>query len=260
MFFPCIIIMEYGLEGIDMDERQKKFTENTDDSTWCSLYRAAGVAALLAALVFRRNLAAEISLISPVQIPEHAADWFNLLHANPFLGLAYLNVFDLVEYFLVGVLFLALYVLLSQTNRSWSLMALWMSVLAVGLNFASNQAFSMLALSLQYVNSSASQAASLAMSGESLLAVGSHGTAAYAGLMFISLAGLVFSILMLQSHYFGRFTGIIGIIANAIMLSVFLILPLVPQWIVFPYVLSAPLRVTWYILIGIKLLKTSKHH
>ncbi len=65
---------------------------------WKSLYRVGAMAALLAALLFRRNIGAEVSLFIGVEaIPTTVADWYALLQANPFVGLSLLAVFDLVN-------------------------------------------------------------------------------------------------------------------------------------------------------------------
>ncbi|MFW5802197.1 MAG: hypothetical protein ACOCVC_09205, partial [Spirochaeta sp.] len=59
--------------------------------TWKSLYRIGAIAALLAALLFRRNFGAEVSLFIGVEaIPNNAAGWFDLLQASPFIGLSLL--------------------------------------------------------------------------------------------------------------------------------------------------------------------------
>ena len=70
----------------------------SSDSDWNSLYKIGGVAALIAGVLFRRNLAAEIGLFSQRQAPEAVRDWFALLQSNRLLGLAYLNIFDIVNY------------------------------------------------------------------------------------------------------------------------------------------------------------------
>ena len=114
---------------------------------WRSLMQVGGIAALLAAILFRRNLSAEVSLFSSIQPPQFAGDWFVLLYQHPLLGLTYLNLFDLVEYALVGLMFLALYTALKKTNRSWMTIAVVLGLLGVGMNFASNQAYAMLSLS-----------------------------------------------------------------------------------------------------------------
>ncbi|HWU36837.1 MAG TPA: hypothetical protein VN203_04260, partial [Candidatus Acidoferrum sp.] len=97
---------------------------------WRLLYNLGGVAALLAVFVFRRNLGAELMLLRglglsavPETLPIDAAGWFVLLHQHPLAGLTLLEVFDLVEYALVGLIFLAVTVALWRVNRSAMLVA-----------------------------------------------------------------------------------------------------------------------------------------
>ncbi len=67
----------------------------TEDAAWRALYITGGVAALLAVFVFRRNLGAELALLSnfgiisgvPKTPLTSAIDWFNLLHENRLIGL-----------------------------------------------------------------------------------------------------------------------------------------------------------------------------
>ena len=103
----------------------------TSDSDWKSLYRVGGVAALMAGVIFRRNLGAEISLFSTQKQPDTIIDWFTLLQNNRVLGLAYLNIFDLVNYALVGLMFLALYVVLKQANKSYMAIATTLGFLGI---------------------------------------------------------------------------------------------------------------------------------
>jgi len=59
----------------------------TQNRAWAPLYRIAGIAALLAAILFRRNIGAEVSLFTgAAAIPHSAADWYALLQGNPFVG------------------------------------------------------------------------------------------------------------------------------------------------------------------------------
>jgi hypothetical protein len=56
-------------------------------------------------------------------MPVRTTEWFNLLQSNPLVGLALPNVFDLIEYALVGLIFLATYAALRQANHSAMAMA-----------------------------------------------------------------------------------------------------------------------------------------
>ncbi len=93
--------------------------------TWKPLFRIGGGAALLAAVLFRRNIGAEVSLFTGANaIPFSAEEWFSLLQTKPFVGMSFLAVFDLCNYFLEGLVFLALAAMLWQVGKSLAAMAL----------------------------------------------------------------------------------------------------------------------------------------
>ncbi len=105
----------------------------TAEGSWKSLYLVGAMAALIAALVFRRNLGvAEIPLFTGYSLPSTVTGWFTLLHSNTLLGLTFLNVFDIANYALVGLMFLAVYVALRQVNKSYTLIAAALSFLVLG--------------------------------------------------------------------------------------------------------------------------------
>ena len=149
------------------------------DSSWRALYSTGGVAALLAVFVFRRNLGAELMLLVnfgiiggvPTTPLVTAIDWFKLFQDNWLVGLTLLNFFDLVEYALLGLLFLALYGALRQSNRSAMLIATSSGLVGITVYFASNQAFAMLALSERYAAATnEAQESTYLAAGEALLA------------------------------------------------------------------------------------------
>ena len=123
------------------------------DPAWTGLYIVGGMAALFAAIVCRRYLAAELVLARgfgllnvPETPPVSAADWFTLLQEDVFVGLALLDVTDLINYALVGLIFLALYGALRQVDKSTMVVATVFGFVGMAVYFASNQAFSMLSL------------------------------------------------------------------------------------------------------------------
>jgi hypothetical protein len=119
--------------------------------TWQPLYRTGAIAALLAALLFRRNIGAEVSLFTGIEaIPNTIADWYALLQANPFVGLSLLAFFDLLNYALVGVIFLSLAARLWSLNKSLTTLALASGLVGVTLNLTSNISLTMFALSQRY--------------------------------------------------------------------------------------------------------------
>jgi hypothetical protein len=239
---------------------------------WSTLYKVGGVAALLAVFVFRRNLGAELTLLSsfvpgvPKTLPVDAAEWFVLLHQYPLVGLTLLQVFDLVEYALVGLIFLAVCVALWQVNRGVMLVTTVGGLAGIMAYFVSNQAFTMLSLSERYAAAATeTQRAFYLAAGEALLAWSNpgvlyQGTGIYVSMFLVPLAGLTISLVMLRSNVFNKATVVTGVIANGVVLGYFVVLAFAPMLLALPFVLSAPFRVTWYFLIAIKLFQLGKEN
>jgi hypothetical protein len=163
-------------------------------------------------------------------IPASVTGWFALLQSNPLVGLTLLNGFDLVEYALLGLIFLAVCAALWQTDRSAMLVATVCGLAGMMVYFASNQAFAMLALSERYAAATTQAARNTFLAaGEALLAVNNpaalhQGTGIYLSLFLVLLAGLVMSVVMLRSNVFSKTTTIAGILANGFGLGYYIVL------------------------------------
>ncbi len=238
---------------------------------WRTLYILGGAAALIAVLVFRRNLGAEFYLFKgfgiwdvPAVTPISAGEWFALLQDNVFVGLTLFGLFDLINYALVGLIFLALFGALRQTNKSAMVVAITFSFVGISVYFASNQAFAMLNLSERYAAATtAAQQAMFLAAGEALLAIDNpgathQGTGVYLSLLLVLLAGLIISIVMLKSTVFSKWAAWTGILANGLGLGYFLVLIFAPTLIWLPPSLSAPFRLIWYILIALGLFRLAR--
>lgn len=241
------------------------------DSNWKSLYRVGGAAALIASVVFRRNLGVEIALFSASKQPDAVIDWYALLQTNRLLGLAYLNIFDLVNYALVGLMFLALYVVLSRANKGYMAIAASLGFLGIAVYFASNTAFSLQSLSDQYaVATSEAQSALLLAAGQAMLALnrfsssGAHpGSGGYLSLLLIAIAGLMFSVIMLRNNVFSRATAYVGIVANALDLAYCTAFALAPaavgELLAVLFIPAAGfLFMIWHILVGWRLFQLGR--
>jgi hypothetical protein len=243
----------------------------TAHSEWKSLCRVGGVAALLAGVLFRRNIAAEIGLFSEQISPTTVRDWFILLQQNRLLGLSYLNAFDLINYALVGLMFLALYVALKPANKSYMVIAAALGLLGIAVYFASNTAFSLLALSEQYAAATtAEQKTPLLAAGQALLALnrfssGAHpGSGGYISLLFVAVAGLITSVVMLRSAVFNRVTAFVGILASAFDLAYCVAYAFVPaadsDRLAIYFIPAAGLfLMIWHIMVGWRLYQLGKH-
>ena len=197
-----------------MDDRSYS---NRSEGGWKALYITGGIAALAAVFVFRRNWGVELMTFSgfgifdvPETWPVTALEWFELLQNDSNIGLSLLGLYDLIEYALVGLIFLALYGALRRSHRGALLFALTCGLVGITVYLNSSPAFDMFALSERHAaaTSAAEQSLFLA-SGEALLAHNNpagpyHGTGYYTSLFLVLVAGLVFSIVMLQSDVFGK--------------------------------------------------------
>jgi len=231
----------------------------TADSDWKSLYRVGGVAALIAGVIFRRNLGAEISLFSAQKQPDTIIDWFTLLQNNRLLGLSYLNLFDIVDYALVGLMFLALYVALRRANKSYMAIATTLALVGITVYFASNTAFSMLSLSDQYAAATTDAQRSMFLAaGQAVLATNNpgavyQGTGIYMSFLLLAVAGLIVSAVMLRSSIFGRVTAYVGILASAFDLAYCITFAFVPAMTVYLLPTAGLLLMVWHILTGRRL-------
>jgi hypothetical protein len=199
----------------------------------------------------------ELGIID-MEPPSSALHWFTLLQDNQFLGLILLDLFDIVNYLLVGLIFLALYGTLRRANKVAMTVATASALVGVAVSLASNQAFAMLALSDKYAvaGTDASRAQFLA-AGEALLAI--HNPAGiHLGLFLVALAGLIASVVMLRSPVFGKATAIFGLVANGLVLTYYVALPLAPEMAFLFPAASAPFRLLWYILIAWRLFQLGR--
>ena len=239
----------------------------TADAGWKALYRVGAVSALVAVTVFRRNFSVEVMQFKgfgiirgvPATWPSGAIDWFSLLENRTFVGLVLLNVVDLINYCLVALIFLALYGALRRVNKSAMVIVTACGLMGITVYLASNQAFALLSLSKQYaVATTDAQRSMLLAAGEALLAIDAQGTGFYTSFFLVVVAGLISSVVMLRSSTFGKATAVVGILANGIRLCGFVALVLTPSIFRFAIPISAPFRVTWYVMIAIRLLRLAR--
>jgi len=233
-----------------------------ENPTWRTLLKAGGIAALLAAILFRRNIGAEVSLFTSVEaIPHSAAGWYALLQNNPFVGLSFLAFFDLIDYALVGLVFLALAAAFWQTHQSTAAIALASGLVGVAVSLASNISLTMFSLSQQYMaTTSAAQQAALLAAGQAILATHDPlavfpATGAYVSLLLIALAGLLFSVIMLRPH---RAAGIVGLLASGCDLVYCLTIFSAPSLRAFLLAAGGLFWMIWHLLVGLRLLQLSK--
>ncbi len=196
------------------------------------------MAALVAAFAFRRYLGAELSLFTGLSHPTEPEEWLALLGAHPLVGLTFLNLFDVVDYALVGLMILAACAALARTHKGGMAIAASLAVMGAVVNAASNMAFPMLALSGQYASATEIGKGQIVSAARAILAISDPGGdrqafGTYVAILTMAASGLIVSIAMLRSPTFGRWFGCIGILASAFIM-------------------------TWHIIVGLRLLRLRK--
>ena len=187
--------------------------------------------------------------------PATISGWFDLFQTNPIAGLLDFWGLEIPMYVMFALVFLAVYVVLRKFDESRMVLVVTLALLGVGIFLATNNPFSMLSLSNQSAaaTTDAEKSAFLA-AGQTLLAntgqraVGGFNT----GLLFVSVAGLLASIVMLRAGVFGRAAAWVGIAANALSLADYIRQALTSSEIILLLVVlpNALLLVIWYILVG----------
>jgi hypothetical protein len=231
----------------------KQVNKNPDG--WANLYRIGGVAALVSGILFRRNISAEIFLLTGQASPNTVAAWFSLLQNNSFLGLSLLNIFDVVNYALLALMLLGLYGALKHVNEGYMTIGTALGLTGVTVYFASNTAFSMLSLSSQYaVAATEAQKSILLAAGQTMLAV-NQGTGVYVSLLLLAVAGLLISAVMLKSNIYGKKTAYVGMLASAFDLTCCVTFAIVPELDALLLSAAGICLMVWHILVGGKLYK-----
>jgi hypothetical protein len=196
----------------------------------------------------------------PGAVPVSALDWFSVLHNYRLIGLTLLNLFDIVNYGLVALIFLGLYAALRRINRGAMTLAMLLTAIGVAVYFASNQAFAMLSLSDQYAGAASQAQRDLFLAaGQALLAIqgsgATYGNGIYISYLLVTLGGLISATVMLRSRVFGKFTAWCGILANVFGLGYYLTFNFSLTLSAIPISIAAVFLLVWYILTGIKLLR-----
>lgn len=224
------------------------------DSTYRSLYKIGGAAALIAAVL----ILGDVVVLAIYPQPNAISDWLILFQSNSIVGLLDLWGLEVLMYLMFIMMFLALYMVLRKANQSLMVIALTFALLGIGIFLATNNPFSMLSLSNQYATATTDMERSTFLAaGQALLsntnqrAVGGLNM----GLFLVSAAGLMVSSVMLQSNAFSRSTAFVGILAHALSLADYLRQALTPSAIVALLVIlpNALFLVIWYVLVGRRL-------
>lgn len=235
------------------------------EKDFISMYKIAGLSALVAALIFRRWFSSELVMfktfgLTNIEAPttNSAIDWFTFIQKDRLIGLIALDFFDLFNYMLVGLLLIGLFLYFCEKNRSASIVALLIGLVGIAVYLASNQALAILSLSDQYAVAPETQKPLLLSAGQSLLTMNKFypgGSAILISFYFVNIASLIFAVLMFNDEFFTKIDSYLGIISNGLNVSSIVFLLVLPELMVIPIPLGSIFLFIWYIKIGYKLLR-----
>ncbi len=229
----------------------------TADSNWKTLYKIGGIAAISSALL----LLIEIIIWAVWPQPNTVMDYFTLLQTNKLIGLIDFYLLEYIAYVLFLPMFLALYVALRRINESYMLIAISLAILGIAIFLATNNSFSMLSLSNQYLAATnEAQKSIILAAGQALMVnTGQRAVGGFnMGLLLISFAGIIMSTIMLKSNNFGNKTAYLGILTFIISLAEYLRMILIPSeltLLLIIAILSGILLLIWLIMVGRSLIK-----
>ena len=211
------------------------------DSQWASLYKAGGVAAVMAAVLIPVQVL--VFIVWPP--PSTVATWFELLQTNPLIGLINLDLLLVVDNLLLVPIYLALYLALRRSSEATMAIATVLGLLGIAMMIASNPAFAMLVLSHRYAAAASDGVWSMALGAGQVMLATWEGTAFQVAYFLGATVGIVISIVMLQSSTFGRSTAYLGLLGNAVAFGYY-----VPVVGLYLSVFSVLFLEIWYILLA----------
>ncbi|MEO0595123.1 MAG: DUF4386 family protein [Chloroflexota bacterium] len=203
--------------GSSQFEHKTEHPQLQDEVNWQTLFRVGRIAALMVVIL----IVAEVIAWMIYPQPDNIEEWFVLFQSNPLIGLVDFWGLELPMYVMFALVFLALYVVLVKTNPSVITIALVCILIGTAILISTNNPFTMLNLSNRYaITTTESEQSMLLAAGEMILvntnqrAVGGFN----AGLFLVSVAGLLVSLVMLETPIFNRTIAYTGIAAYSLSL------------------------------------------
>jgi hypothetical protein len=245
-------------------ENRMTSIENNQQSQWNTIYKIGGVAAICAVLVGVAEIF--ITFLPGGNTPlETVSDWFKLLQENPFMGLRNLGLLNIFLNMLGILTYFALYAVHRESPyHPYAAIATVISFLGIGVFFATNRAFPMLALSQQYTSATSdAERTMLEAAGKLMLSVGqSHTPGTFLAFFLVELAGMLISIVMLRSKIFGQAAAYAGILGFGMLLIFEFFSSFVTGLSALVMILAmfgGILSMAWYILIARRLFQLGEN-
>ncbi len=227
------------------------------ESGWKRLCGIGGVAAMI---LFAYCIITLIVLLTFGGPPGTAEETFTLLQNNKLAGLLRLDLLTVVFMPAYYLLFAGFYAALRRVQGAISALTTALAFVGVTLFLATPSIFSMVHLSDQYAAATTEAKKTLYLAaGEAIIASDMwHGTGAIAGGMFLLSAGVLISIVMLQTKVFSSVTAYVGLVTNGLDLARIFVGSFVPGVGVVLMAIAGVLYLVWFPLVGRRLCQLAR--
>jgi hypothetical protein len=235
----------------------KNANNQTTDAKWKTLYRAGALAPLIALAFYTFQM---VIMGFGEALPATMDDWFLLFQRNKILGLIYLNALDPFSIALLGMMFLALYIALGRDNQSLMTIAAFFAFLGIAV-FVSTRAAAVsatLTLSDQYAAAATEVQKSQILTAGQAIHSTVRGTPETVGFLFMAVAGLIISLVILRSETFGQATAYVGILGMVMTLADHISLIIAPSMAGILMPINGLLWLIWWLMISVGLFKLAK--
>ena len=235
--------------------------DETNENRFSDIFRLGAISALSIVLIFLIELII-VAIFGLPPVFGSAGTWLFALQQNRILGILQTFSLDLIAVGLHVPLYVALFFFLQDNKKGYGLLVLSavVSFIGIAIYFSSNPTLSMVYLSDQYsVATSEMQKSQILNSAQAMIALW-NGTAPIAATNLFGLAGVLISIVMLQTGKFPKGVAILGIVGNTLQLGP--PVPLMPHLYVevdpFLIFVGGVILLFWYMAIAIKLWRRPK--
>lgn len=214
--------------------------------------RAGGTAAWILLVYCLITLAQIVTLGGP---PATADETFRVLQENKIVGLLRLDLLTVVAMPFYFALFLGLYAALSRVNLVTAALSTGLVFVGVTLFLTTPSVFSLAYLSDQFASATteAQQSVYLA-AGEAMIASDMwHSTAALMAGLFVQIAGVLISVVMLHGRVFSKLTAYIGLLTFGLDLAHILVGLFSAGFGFVLMAIAGPLYLLWFPLVGRRL-------
>lgn len=250
--------MTVQTQSIELDAAYNKAAR----SGWQSICNLGGAAALLTVLTALVEIMITF-LPGGYTTAETVTDWFALLQNNPFLGLRNLGLLNIIMNAFGILLIFTLYWTHRRVNPSFATLAMSLSFIGVAVFYATNRAFPMLDLSVQYAAAtSEAQRTMLEAAGQAMLSVGqSHTPGTFLAFFLSEIAGILMAVVILRGKLFSLAAALTGLIGYSFLLIFEIFSSFVPSShnaILLLAMIGGLSNITWYILVAIRLFQLGR--